>query len=567
MSHVLFLPIIPLSNASSNPVGVDQAHRPYRLWDVAHVRYYQTVFSSINAPSPRLSFPVSSSGHIRSLCVLAAKIITARETVISFLVPNKSNTLDAVKHEVIRTLQENTTSLGTINVIAVGEHEPDPEGLLSFSDTTAFESVWKSIIAGQSVRCSQSGVLFHAQSPPTFVALDSFMYTWLLVIRQLSGKSIPVYAWIVSHAGALLQWSGQGKYGLEDVIRLALEAEDVEGGPKFVKVKSDCTGALLRIPGLPDMYDWELQIQHVPEDQLYVGMEMYKFIRDSSGLICASSTAWEAEGIKGLGDFLGERNQKCFALGPMLPFYPGTTQFVKEALHAEMSKAPNGMGENIIRFLDRHAEASVLYISWGTFWWPSNSHAIWILLDLLEKRQIPFVMSHASALAVVPDAIRAKYADSHLGILSPWAPQHNILSHESIGFFLTHCGYNSAAESLSQGVPLICWPIHADQPQIAAAVTLDLDAGFELLEVRTGEHATKTPRRFGTGDNGKCVLSGTPEAIREEMEALLEAMRGEEGRRKRGNARAVKERMAKAWAEGGSATLELERLFEHHVNR
>lgn len=50
------------------------------------------------------------------------------------------------------------------------------------------------------------------------------------------------------------------------------------------------------------------------------------------------------------------------------------------------------------------------------------------------------------------------------GLFVPsWAPQMKVLSHGSTGGFLTHCGWNSMLESIVNGVPLIAWPLYAEE--------------------------------------------------------------------------------------------------------
>ncbi|KAI3860788.1 hypothetical protein MKW92_048127 [Papaver armeniacum] len=83
---------------------------------------------------------------------------------------------------------------------------------------------------------------------------------------------------------------------------------------------------------------------------------------------------------------------------------------------------------------------------------------------------------------VLPDGMEGKLKGKGL-VERGWVNQRRILSHKAIGGFLSHCGWNSVLESISSRVPLLVWPMMAEQP-LNARIVVD---GFEIgLEVPKG---------------------------------------------------------------------------------
>ncbi|GJW90095.1 UDP-glycosyltransferase 88B1-like protein [Tanacetum coccineum] len=105
--------------------------------------------------------------------------------------------------------------------------------------------------------------------------------------------------------------------------------------------------------------------------------------------------------------------------------------------------------------------------------------------------------------------------DQHLG-----APVHvpAILSHDSVGGFVSHCGWNSTLESVVAGVPMVAWPLYADQSmnrvylaqeiKVALAVKMSPD-GFV-----TSEALAQTMRELMNGNEGRAVREQSLEMSR-----------------------------------------------------
>ncbi|KAK4800543.1 hypothetical protein SAY86_021030 [Trapa natans] len=139
-------------------------------------------------------------------------------------------------------------------------------------------------------------------------------------------------------------------------------------------------------------------------------------------------------------------------------------------------------------------------------------------------------------------------------LIRGWAPQLAILTHRSIGAFLTHCGWNSTLEGLCSGLPMITWPLFAEQFVNDAMVVDILRVG-----VRVG---VETAVKFGQEE-----MLGVLVREREVVRAIEEVMSSdEEGKGRRKRAVELAERGRMAIEEGGSSYTNLTHLIQFVIS-
>lgn len=117
------------------------------------------------------------------------------------------------------------------------------------------------------------------------------------------------------------------------------------------------------------------------------------------------------------------------------------------------------------------------------------------------------------------------------GLVVTWCNQLEVLTHDAIGCFLTHCGWNSTTESIALSVPMVCMPQWTDQTTNAKYIE-DV---------------------WGIGVRAR-VEDGSGVVKREELERRIrEVMEGERREEIRRNAGKWKELAKEAVSEGGSS--------------
>lgn len=132
-------------------------------------------------------------------------------------------------------------------------------------------------------------------------------------------------------------------------------------------------------------------------------------------------------------------------------------------------------------------------------------------------------------------------------VMKGWAPQVQILEHEAVGGFVTHCGWNSLLEGVVAGVPMVTWPLSAEQFSNEKLVTDMLGMG---IPVGADEWAKRGEERVAPIKSEKIER------------AVVQLMVGEEGERMRNRARELGDVAKRAVQKGGSSDIDFNSLIQ-----
>ncbi|KAJ0034504.1 hypothetical protein Pint_25651 [Pistacia integerrima] len=311
-----------------------------------------------------------------------------------------------------------------------------------------------------------------------------------------------------------------------------------------------------RIPGFPDRCRLHITQLHRFLRMADGSDEWSRFMQPqlsqslgSYGMLCNTVEEIEPQAVEWLRNYT---KLPVWTIGPLLP-----RPFLEKSLPSGFTdykqhsgKIPGVSPQMCVEWLDLQDPDSVLYISFGSqnTISPSQMMELAIGLEGSEKHfiwvirpPVGFDLRGEFRAEWLPEGFEERVTKRKQGLLvKNWAPQLEILSHKSTGAFLSHCGWNSVMESLSQGVPLIGWPMAAEQSYNSMMLVEEMCVSVELTRGTLSIEGKEVKRVI------ELVLSktGKGEEIRRNAAKIREQMRAsvkEEGEEKGSSVKALDE--------------------------
>ncbi|CAA0828502.1 UDP-glycosyltransferase 90A1 [Striga hermonthica] len=285
------------------------------------------------------------------------------------------------------------------------------------------------------------------------------------------------------------------------------------------------------VPGFPSITLCRNDFDRPFTDRFPTGPH-WDFILESGQAMAASfgmivNSFYDME--KPFADHLAARDGlRCYTVGPLcLAGPPGSRGTQKPRW---------------IEWLDEKNQTPVLYIAFGSQAEISPAQ-LREIANGLESSNARFlwVVRKDCDLNAIDESFEERVKGKGI-IVNEWVDQREILEHPAVQGFLSHCGWNSVLEGICAEVPILAWPMMAEQYLNAKFVTEEIGIGLRVSTV------DGTRKGFVAGENLRS--------------AVVELMEGENGKRMRDKVKEVAKEARKAVAEEGSSWLDLNRMIK-----
>ncbi|KAM0831097.1 hypothetical protein ACQ4PT_065770 [Festuca glaucescens] len=240
-----------------------------------------------------------------------------------------------------------------------------------------------------------------------------------------------------------------------------------------------------RLPSFPDVRVHRSQLtDHLAAADggdawsTFIRRQIAAFSR-ADAMLVNTTEKLEPKGLSMLRQWIN--NVPIFPVGPLLR-EAARVSSPEETTGSSPSRSP------ILEWLDRQPPGSVLYVSFGSHYTISARQTTELALGLEKSgHRVVWVIRPAADVnggeqsLGLPEGFVERMEAAGSGLVARcWAPQVEVLAHSATGAFLTHCGWNSVQESLAAGVPMVGWPLSAEQFYNAKTMAEDMGVCVEL---------------------------------------------------------------------------------------
>ncbi|KAJ8551303.1 hypothetical protein K7X08_000673 [Anisodus acutangulus] len=283
---------------------------------------------------------------------------------------------------------------------------------------------------------------FLEDSVPDFILFDFTSY-WIPSVAKTF--NIPT-AYFSIFIAAFLGFAGPVP-GSNNDYEIRKTPEEYTVPPKWVPFETTVSWKLFEVSRI-----FEASMEGDEENVSDI-FRLYKTLEYCDVLLVRSCSEFEPQWLKVLEDIHGK---PVFPVG-QLP----TTSYEDNTMKIDTWR-------EIKIWLDKQEKGKVIYVAFGSEAKPSQSELTEISLGL-EISGLPFFWvlrikrgEYDDELIQLPEGFEDRTKGRGI-VCTSWAPQLKILSHESVGGFLTHSGWSSVVEAIQFEKPLILLTFLADQ--------------------------------------------------------------------------------------------------------
>jgi hypothetical protein len=299
----------------------------------------------------------------------------------------------------------------------------------------------------------------------------------------------------------------------------------------------DLTTTELHFPGISS----PLKATHMPEptldrdDPAYWDMLYFcSHLPKSNGIIANTFDDLEPKALKTIAD------------GVCVPDSPTPPVYCIGPLIADAEERANEDEHECLSWLDGQPSRSVVFLCFGSRGSfsvaqvkeiahgleRSGQRFLWVVKkppsDEKTKQAENFT-EEFDLEGVLPEGFLERTKDRGM-VVKTWAPQVGVLRKESVGGFVTHCGWNSVLEAVVAGVPLVAWPLYAEQHLNRNVLVNDIKMAIELEQREddgfvSGDELEKRVRELMESEQGR-ELGEKSRKMREMASAALGSASG-----------------------------------------